>query len=201
MVDMEYMSELTGKDEAELFADLKGVIFRNPEHGDVIGAKPYLMADEYLAGNVREKLKQAREKAEADPQFAANVEALERVQPVDLTAAEIGVRLGTTWIPESDVQAFVYELLGTSFYARRHIQVKYIPQTAQWVISNKTKDIGNVKADNAYGTHRINAYRCVQDETRMCPRSMQSPQTTRLFRPPQSQGRGTVRSPRQRQEA
>ena len=162
MVDMEYMSELTGKNEEELFADLKGVIFRNPEHGDVIGAKPYLMADEYLAGNVREKLKQAREKAEADPEFAANVEALEKVQPEDLSAAEIGVRLGTTWIPESDVQAFVYELLGTSFYARRHIQVKYIPQTAQWVISNKTRDIGNVKADNAYGTHRINAYEIIE---------------------------------------
>jgi N12 class adenine-specific DNA methylase/adenine-specific DNA methylase len=162
MVDMEYMSELTGKNEEELFADLKGVIFRNPEHGDVIGAKPYLMADEYLAGNVREKLKQAREKAEADPEFAVNVEALEQVQPEDLSAAEIGVRLGTTWIPESDVQAFVYELLGTSFYARRHIQVKYIPQTAQWVISNKTRDIGNVKADNAYGTHRINAYEIIE---------------------------------------
>ena len=161
-VDMAYMSQLTGKDESEIVSDLKGVIFRNPEYGDVIGAKQYLTADEYLSGNVRVKLAKARLKAEEAPEFADNVEALEKVQPVDLTAAEIGVRLGTTWIPESDVQAFVYELLGTSFYARRHIQVKYIPQTAQWVISNKTRDIGNVKADNAYGTHRINAYEIIE---------------------------------------
>ena len=162
MVDMEYMSELTGKKEEELFADLKGVIFRNPEHGEMIGAKPYLMADEYLSGNVREKLKKAKWKAEVDPEFAVNVEALERVQPVDLTAAEIGVRLGTTWIPETDVQAFMQELLGMSYYTKQYIQVKYIPQTAQWVISNKTKDRGNVKANNTYGTHRINAYEIIE---------------------------------------
>lgn len=162
MVDMEYMSELTGKNEEELFADLKGVIFRNPEHGEVIGVRPYLMADEYLSGNVREKLKKARWKAEANPEFAANVEALEKVQPVDLTAAEIGVRLGTTWIPELDIQAFVYELLGTSYYTRQIIQVKYIPQTAQWFISNKTRDRGNVKATSTYGTNRINAYEIIE---------------------------------------
>ncbi|MEE1050449.1 MAG: helicase, partial [Clostridia bacterium] len=138
MVDMEYMSELTGKSEEELFSDLKGVIFRNPEHGEKIGARPYLMADEYLSGNVREKLKEAKWKAEADPAFADNVEALEKVQPEDLSAAEIGVRLGSTWIPQEDIQDFVHELLGTPFYMRRLIEVKFIPQTSQWVITNKT---------------------------------------------------------------
>ena len=123
---MEYMSELTGKSEEELFSDLKGVIFRNPEHGEKIGARPYLMADEYLSGNVREKLKEAKWKAEADPAFADNVEALEKVQPEDLSAAEIGVRLGSTWIPQEDIQDFVHELLGTPFYMRRLIEVKFI---------------------------------------------------------------------------
>ena len=161
-VDMVYMSQLTGKDESELVSDLKGVIFRNPEYGDVIGAKQYLTADEYLSGNVRVKLAKARLKAEETPEFADNVEALEKVQPVDLTAAEIGVRLGTTWIPESEIQQFMQELLGMSYYARQRIQVKYIPQTAQWVISNKSRDLGNVKATNAFGTHRINAYEIIE---------------------------------------
>ena len=161
-VDMAYMSQLTGKDESELVSDLKGVIFRNPEHGDVIGAKQYLTADEYLSGNVRVKLAKARLKAEETPEFANNVEALEKVQPVDLTAAEIGVRLGTTWIPESEIQQFMQELLGMSYYARQRIQVKYIPQTAQWVISNKSRDLGNVKATNTFGTHRINAYEIIE---------------------------------------
>ena len=163
MVDMEYMSELTGKSEEELFSDLKGVIFRNPEHGEKIGARPYLMADEYLSGNVREKLKEAKWKAEADPVFADNVEALEKVQPEDLSAAEIGVRLGSTWIPQEDIQDFVHELLGTPFYMRRLIEVKFIPQTSQWVITNKTRDRGNVKAANAYGTHRINGYEIIEE--------------------------------------
>ena len=163
MVDMEYMSELTGKSEEELFSDLKGVIFRNPEHGEKIGARPYLMADEYLSGNVREKLKEAKWKAEADPAFADNVEALEKVQPEDLSAAEIGVRLGSTWIPQEDIQDFVHELLGTPFYMRRLIEVKFIPQTSQWVITNKTRDRGNVKAVNAYGTHRINGYEIIEE--------------------------------------
>ena len=163
MVDMEYMSELTGKSEEELFSDLKGVIFRNPEHGEKIGARPYLMADEYLSGNVREKLKEAKWKAEADPVFADNVEALEKVQPEDLSAAEIGVRLGSTWIPQEDIQDFVHELLGTPFYMRRLIEVKFIPQTAQWVITNKTRDRGNVKAATTYGTHRINGYEIIEE--------------------------------------
>ena len=163
MVDMEYMSELTGKSEEELFSDLKGVIFRNPEYGEKIGARPYLMADEYLSGNVRVKLKEAKWKAEADPAFADNVEALEKVQPEDLSAAEIGVRLGSTWIPQEDIQDFVHELLGTPFYMRRLIEIKFIPQTAQWVITNKTRDRGNVKAATTYGTHRINGYEIIEE--------------------------------------
>lgn len=121
------------------------------------------MADEYLSGNVREKLKEAKQKAEEAPAFTDNMEALKRVQPVDLTAAEIGVRLGSTWIPQEDIQAFVHELLGTPFYMRRMIEVKFIPQTAQWVITNKSRDRGNVKAANAYGTHRINGYEIIEE--------------------------------------
>ena len=162
MVDMEYMSELTGKNEEELFSDLNGVIFRNPEYGEKIGAVPYIMADEYLSGNVREKLRAVRAKAEIDSSFAVNVEVLEKVQPEDINASEIGVRLGSTWIPEEDVQDFVYELLGTPFHMRRIIEVKFIPQTAQWVITGKSMDSGNVKATSVFGTPRINGYGIIE---------------------------------------
>lgn len=162
MVDMEYMSELTGKNEEELFSDLNGVIFRNPEYGEKIGAVPYIMADEYLSGNVREKLRAVRAKAEIDSSFAVNVEALEKVQPEDINASEIGVRLGSTWIPEEDVQDFMYELLGTPFHMRRIIEVKFIPQIAQWVITGKSRDSGNVKATSVFGTPRINGYGIIE---------------------------------------
>lgn len=164
MVDMDYMSKLTGKSEQELFSDLKGVIFLNPHYGNRIGDKKYLMADEYLSGNVREKLECAKRSAELYPDdYSVNVEALERVQPVDLGASEIGVRLGSTWIPDEDIQAFVHELLGTPYYMRYRIIVKFVPQTAQWVITDKKRDYGNVKANNTYGTHRINAYEIIED--------------------------------------
>ncbi len=164
MVDMDYMSGLTGKSEEELYADLKGVIFLNPYYGNRIGEQKYLMADEYLSGNVREKLEVARRTAELYPDdYAINVEALEGVQPTDLTASEIGVRLGSTWVPQEDIQDFVYELLGTSYRARREIGVRYIPQTAQWVITNKSHDANNVKVTNTYGTWRINAYEIIED--------------------------------------
>ena len=163
-VDMEYMSELTGKSEEELFADLKGVIFLNPYHGNRIGAKKYLMADEYLSGNVREKLEVARKTAELYPEdYTVNVEALERVQPVDLTAAEIGVKLGSVWVPQEDVQDFMYELLGTSRWMRGQIEVKFVKMTGEWVITNKTHDRGNVKAYNTYGTSCINAYQIIEE--------------------------------------
>ena len=164
-VDMEYMGTLTGKSEEELFSDLKGVVFLNPLYGNGNPHEPkYLMADEYLSGNVREKLAVARRTAELYPDdYKVNVEALERVQPQDLNATEIGVRLGSTWIPDEYVQQFLYELLGTPFYLKYRVQVKFIPQTAQWVISEKTLDRGNVKANSVYGTSRINAYHIIEE--------------------------------------
>ena len=162
-VDMEYMTKLTGKSEEELFADLQGVIFLNPKHSTMLGEKKYLMADEYLSGNVREKLTFARKAHEEYGQYAANVEALERVQPVDLTAAEIGVKLGSVWVPQEDVQDFMYELLGTSRWMQSEIEVKFVKQTGEWVITNKTHDRGNVKAYNTYGTSCINAYQIIEE--------------------------------------
>ena len=164
MVDMEYMAKLTGKSEEELYGDLKGVVFLNPYYGNRVGARKYLPADEYLSGNVREKLDVARKTAELYPDdYAVNVEALERVQPKDLTAAEIGVKLGSTWVPTEDIEAFVHELLGTSYYARRKIKVKYIPHTAQWVISEKNYERGSVKVNSTFGTTRINAYEIIEE--------------------------------------
>ncbi len=165
MVDMDYMSSLTGKSEEELFADLKGVVFLNPLYGNGNqNEKKYLMSDEYLSGNVREKLAVARRTAELYPDdYKVNVEALERVQPQDLNATEIGVRLGSTWIPDEYIQQFMFELLGTPYYLRYRMNVKYIPQTAQWVISDKTHDRANVKANSVYGTSRINAYNIIED--------------------------------------
>ena len=164
MVDMEYMSELTGKSEEELYADLKGVIFLNPKHSHMLGHRKYLMADEYLSGNVREKLAFARRSAEEfSSEYDINVEALERVQPKDLTASEIGVKLGSVWIPPEDIHDFIHELLGNSYYVRRLVEVKFIPQTAQWVLTNKSKDKGNVKANSVYGTKAINAYEIIEE--------------------------------------
>ena len=164
MVDMEYMSELTGKSEEELYADLKGVIFLNPKHSHMLGHRKYLMADEYLSGNVREKLAFARRAVEEfSPDYAVNVEALEKVQPKDLTASEIGVKLGSVWIPPEDIHDFIHELLGNSYYVRRLVEVKFIPHTAQWVLTNKSKDKGNVKANSVYGTKCVNAYEIIEE--------------------------------------
>ncbi len=164
-VDMDYMMELTGKSEDEIFDDLKGVIFLNPLYGFGNDKTPkYLPADEYLSGNVREKLAVARRSAEQYPDdYKDNVEALEKVQPKDLSAAEIGVRLGATWIPPEDIQAFVYELLGTPYYYKYRIQVKFEPITGQWQITDKTYDRFNVKATSVFGTGRANAYNIIED--------------------------------------
>lgn len=164
-VDMEFMSALTGKSEEELFADLNGVVFLNPHFVGENGSEAkYLTADEYLSGNVRQKLKFVREKVESgQTEFEANVKALEQVQPKDLTAAEIGVKLGSTWIPEQDIKDFIFELLGTSGYLRYRMDVKYVEMTAQWVITNKTQDFGNIKANSTYGTKRINAYQIIEE--------------------------------------
>ena len=171
-VDMDYMSKLTGKSEAEILADLRGVIFLNPLYGSGNDKQPkYLPADEYLSGNVREKLAVARRSAELYPDdYAVNVEALERVQPKDLTASEIGVRLGSTWIPPEDIQAFVFELLEIPYYYKYRMQVKFEPITGQWRITDKSYGKGNVKATSVYGTSRVNAYNIIEDSSisRMC---------------------------------
>ena len=162
-VDMEYMSGLTGKSEEELYADLSGVIFLNPQYQEGGKHTKYLMADEYLSGNVRTKLNEARALAEKEPDvYRIHAESLEQVQPIDLTPAEIGVRLGSTWVPPEDVEEFVYHLVGTPIYMRRYIGVKYIPATAQWHVSGKSLDHG-VNATNVYGTLRINAYEIIED--------------------------------------
>ena len=164
-IDMEFMSQLTGKDEKELFSELKGVIFLNPEHiSENDGRDKYLTADEYLSGNVREKLAQAKQSAELNPEdYTVNVESLTAVQPKDLTAAEITVRLGTTWIPPEYIKEFAFELLTPSYYARTQIDVHYSKLTGNWNVSGKSSDRGNVKINNTYGTHRINALKIIED--------------------------------------
>ena len=164
-VDMDYMCELTGKTEEEIFADLKGVIFLNPMHGygNSTQAK-YLMADEYLSGNVREKLVLGRKSAELYPEdYTVNVEALERVQPKDLTASEIAVRLGATWLPTEIVEQFMFEFLGTPRYAQWNIKVHFSAYTGEWNIEGKSYDRSNVKAYSTYGTGRINAYKIIEE--------------------------------------
>ena len=164
-IDMDYMMELSGKSENEIFEDLKGVIFLNPlyEYGNSYEPK-YLMADEYLSGNVREKLKIAKNSAELYPEdYKVNVEALQKVQPKDLTASEIFVRLGATWLPPDDVQEFIFHLLETPRYAQWNIKVHFSPFTSEWNIEGKSYDKGNVRAYNTYGTSRINAYKIIEE--------------------------------------
>ena len=164
-VDMEYMRELTGKSEEELFSDLKGVIFLNPLYGyGNVTEQKYLMADEYLSGNVREKLITAKKSAEVYPEdYKINVEALEKVQPKDLTASEISVRLGTTWIPPEIFEKFMFEFLDTPRYAQWNIKVHYSQYTGEWNIEGKSYDRSNVKAYSTYGTSRINAYKIIEE--------------------------------------
>ena len=164
-IDMDYMMELSGKSENEIFEDLKGVIFLNPlyEYGNSYEPK-YLTADEYLSGNVREKLKIAKNSAELYPEdYKVNVEALQKVQPKDLTASEISVRLGATWLPPDDVQEFIFHLLETPRYAQWNIKVHFSPFTSEWNIEGKSYDKGNVRAYNTYGTSRINAYKIIEE--------------------------------------
>lgn len=164
-VDMEYMCELTGKTEEEIFDDLKGVIFLNPlyEYGSSNFQK-YLMADEYLSGNVREKLSIARSSAKLYPEdYTVNVEALERVQPKDLSASEIAVRLGAVWVPPEIVQQFIFEFLDTPRYAQWNIKVHFSQFTSEWNIEGKAYDRSNEKAYSTYGTGRINAYKIIEE--------------------------------------
>ena len=164
-IDMAYMMELSGKSEEELFSDLKGVIFLNPlyEYGNSYEPK-YLMADEYLSGNVREKLATAKRSATLYPEdYTVNVQALEKVQPKDLTASEISVRLGATWIPPEIFQQFMFEFLDTPRYAQWNIKVHYSQFTGEWNIEGKSYDRSNVKAYSTYGTSRINAYKIIEE--------------------------------------
>ena len=164
-IDMEYMCQLSGKSEQEVFEELKGVIFLNPLYGQGNpNEQKYLMADEYLSGNVREKLEVARRSAKLYPDdYNINVEALERVQPKDLTASEISVRLGATWIPPEIVQQFIYEFLDTPRYAQWKIKLHYSPYTSEWSIENKSYDTSNLKVYRTYGTDRINAYKIIEE--------------------------------------
>lgn len=158
-VDLPYMDQLTGKTQAELVQNLQGVIFKVPNCEPV----SYVAADEYLSGNVRNKLTVAELAAKNDPELAVNVEALKKVIPKDLSAAEISVRLGATWIPQEDIQRFVMELLTPSSYAAGRLKVRYTPINGDWFIENKSSDMGNVKADSTYGTKRASAYRIIED--------------------------------------
>lgn len=158
-VDLPYMEQLTGKTQAELVQDLQGVIFKVPNCEPV----SYVAADEYLSGNVRNKLTVAELAAKNNPELAVNVEALKKVIPKDLSAAEISVRLGATWIPQEDIQRFVMELLTPSSYAAGRLKVRYTPINGDWFIENKSSDMGNVKADSTYGTKRASAYRIIED--------------------------------------
>lgn len=158
-VDLPYMEQLTGKTQAELVQDLQGVIFKVPNSEPV----SYVAADEYLSGNVRNKLTVAELAAKNDPELAVNVEALKKVIPKDLSAAEISARLGATWIPQEDIQRFVMELLTPSSYAAGRLKVRYTPINGDWFIENKSSDMGNVKADSTYGTKRASAYRIIED--------------------------------------
>ena len=160
-VDMAYMGKLTGKDEDTLFADLQGVVFLDPDYGERGGEK-YLPADEYLSGNVRRKLAEVRTKAESEPQYLPNVEALEKVQPVDLTASEISVRLGATWLNPEYIRQFIFETLDTPRRARWDIKVHYSQITGEWRIEGKSKDKSNIKAFNTYGTLRASAYEIIE---------------------------------------
>lgn len=160
-IDMPYMEQLTGKTEEQLYSDLRGVIFLDPAAS--FGSPKYLPADEYLSGNVRKKLEFAKKLVEKYPEYQPNVEALEKVQPQDLSASEISVRLGATWLPTDVVEDFMYELFGTPRYAQWKVKVRYTPLTGEWNVSEKNYDRSNVKANNTYGTTRINGYKIIEE--------------------------------------
>lgn len=157
-VDLPYMSELCGKSEDEITADLTGVIFKDPIQGN------WQTADEYLSGNVRQKLREAKRAADRDPTYLVNAKALEQAQPKDLDASEIEVRLGATWIDKEYIQQFMYETFDTPRYLQSGIEVKYVPYTAEWQITGKTRvGSNNIAAYTTYGTDRANAYRILED--------------------------------------
>ena len=178
-VDMPFMAELSGKTEEELEAELTGVIFRNIHTAESKADIPlahtdleryeFVTADEYLSGNVRRKLRMAKalyeaasgvnlENSRKNEKILGNIQALEAVQPVDLTAGEIGIRIGVNWVPKEIYEQFMYEVFGTSSYARYKIKVLYSPHSGEWNVTSKSMDGSNIKAVTTYGTERINAY-------------------------------------------
>ena len=162
-VDMDYMCQLTGKEEREVYSELQGVIFLNPDYEKKFGAKKYITADEYLSGNVREKLRMAQQLSETDEMYKLHVNYLQKVQPEDLDASEISIRLGATWIPQNMIEDFMFELLSTPRYAQWNIKVHFSEFTGEWNVEGKSHDRGNVKAYNTYGTGRINAYKIIEE--------------------------------------
>ncbi len=162
-VDLEYMSELCNHSIDDMIDELDGVIYKVPNVLDSDTKAEYITADEYLSGNVREKLEIARLSVAIDSTYHKHVQALEKVLPKDLSASEIEVRLGATWIPEDIYTQFVHELLGTSAYYRDYINVTYSNVTGAWNISGKSYDKNNVKADKTYGTHRVSGYKLIED--------------------------------------
>ncbi len=161
-VDMPYMMKLTGKNEEEIVAELNGVIFEDPLEKTPDGGPVYRMADEYLSGNVRKKLEIARLAAAKDSRFRVHVDALEQVQPKDLDASEISVRLGATWIEPAIIKQFADELVDAPLVSRRMVDVHYAPYTGLWNISGKSITGGNIKASVTYGTNRANFYNLLE---------------------------------------
>ena len=156
-VDLEYMEKLTNKKQEEIAKELEGIIFKVP-----MESNKYVTADEYLSGNVREKLKLAEALVETQPEFKVNVEALKKIIPKDIPASEIGIKLGATWIPTEVIEDFMYELLDTSYYDKEKIKVNFNSYNSEWYITNKKYDYTNVKANKTYGTNRINAYEIIE---------------------------------------
>ena len=155
-VDLEYMSNLTGKTKEQLVKELEGSIYKDPM------LDKYVTADEYLSGNIREKLKIAQEFSKNNPEYEINVKALESVKIKDLSASEISVRLGATWIPTNYIEQFMFELLETPTYNRKDINVNYSNYTSDWNITGKNIDWKNSRANTTYGTKRINAYQIIE---------------------------------------
>ena len=162
-IDFGYMQQLTGKDKETLIQDLQGVIFADPLEKNSDGEPRYYTADEYLSGDVRHKLQVAKLAAQNNPAFAVNVQALETVQPKDLEASEIAVRLGATWLEPELIKQFADELVDAPYYVRDRVKVLYIPLTGVWNVTNKSFTGGNIKATVTYGTQRANFYHILEE--------------------------------------
>lgn len=162
-IDFGYMQQLTGKDKETLIQDLQGVIFADPLEKNSDGEPRYYTADEYLSGDVRHKLQVAKLAAQNNPAFAVNVQALETVQPKDLEASEIAVRLGATWLNPDLIKQFADELVDAPYYVRDRVKVLYIPLTGVWNVTNKSYTGGNIKATVTYGTQRANFYHILEE--------------------------------------